>query len=679
MNVQIPEKTTPLLARMAEALYWAGRYLERAEDIARVVNVHGETHVDLPVGEDVGWFPLLDIADAAALFAEQFPQLKSAKGAAVTTGSSVEDRIIRFLLFDQGNPSSIVTSVFNARSNLRQARPVVPREAWELCNELWTVLKDSGKEVRTRDERVWWLRTVVDQSHRINGVLLGTMRRDEALSFLRLGQQIERASITCRVLAVRTENLVGTAGADPYVDAHLMAVLRSLASYQPFRRAARSGEDARALVMFLLRDPYLPRSVSACLAELRDLVKALPRNESALEGCADASVAVVAAPILELDPSGLRSFLVDLLAAIGSIHHQIADSYFASAPARPPSRAGQPISASPVQRGSPVRSTDGAAAPGTIRDVELSPVSGPVGMRCRIVHLTTYDYDQPVVHAYNEAHLHPRDDNGQRCLSHQLEVTPAPVACTEIVDPFGNRVAVFSVQGGFDRLSVEATSEVTTSAPAPPPTGPPWESVRVMLDIDRQPAGRDARRYRAPSRLVPAGEPFRQYAAKSFLPSRPMVDATLDLVSRIHRDFVYEPGVTTITTPLLEVLENGRGVCQDFAQFMIACLRSLGLAARYVSGYIPTAPSPQGAALEGADASHAWVSVYLPGWGWIDVDPTNDQMVKSSHVTTAWGRDYWDVSPLRGSVEGGGQTHQLNVLVSVETLPMEGYADPLEA
>ncbi len=279
--------------------------------------------------------------------------------------------------------------------------------------------------------------------------------------------------------------------------------------------------------MFLIRDPYLPRSLSACLAELRDLVKGLPHNESVLEGCADASVAVVAAPILELDPSGLRSFLVDLQAAVGNLHSQIAGSYFASAPTRPPSRSGRPIPASPFQRGSPVRSTEGAAGPGTIRNVELTPVSGPVGMRCRIVHLTTYDYDQPVVHAYNEAHLHPRDDNGQRCLRHQLEVIPAPAASTETIDPFGNRVTIFSVQGGFDRLSVEATSEVVTSVPAPPPTGPPWESVRMMLDIDRQPAGRDARRYRAPSRLVPTADPFREYATESFQPSRPMVERDL--------------------------------------------------------------------------------------------------------------------------------------------------------
>jgi transglutaminase-like putative cysteine protease len=200
-----------------------------------------------------------------------------------------------------------------------------------------------------------------------------------------------------------------------------------------------------------------------------------------------------------------------------------------------------------------------------------------------------------------------------------------------------------------------------------------------MLDIDRQSAGRDARRYRAASRLVPAEETFTAYAMQSFRPSRPMVDATFDLASRIHHDFVYEPGVTTIATPLLEVYENRRGVCQDFAHFMIACIRSLGLAARYVSGYIQTPMPPGTDDLVGGEASHAWASVYLPGWGWIDVDPTNDQMVGSAHVTTAWGRDYWDVSPLRGSVEGGGQAHRLNVSVRVEALPIEEHQRSLEA
>ncbi len=156
-----------------------------------------------------------------------------------------------------------------------------------------------------------------------------------------------------------------------------------------------------------------------------------------------------------------------------------------------------------------------------------------------------------------------------------------------------------------------------------------------------------------------------EYAEGSFLAGRPLMEAVLDLTNRVYREFIYEPGFTSISTPLLEVLEQRRGVCQDFAHLMIGCIRSLGLAARYVSGYIETLAPPGQDRLVGADASHAWASVYLPGWGWVDVDPTNDQLVADSYVTTAWGRDYWDVSPLRGSVEGGGGSHDLEVEVDV--------------
>lgn len=657
MTPTVSDQPAALLARMAEALYWAGRYLERAEDVARVVSVHGETHFDLPVGEDVGWLPVLEIAGSAGQFAEQFPEL-SAGGGAGSPGPSLEDRLIRFVLFDRGNPSSIITSLSSARSNLRRARPVVPREVWELANELWTRLRDGGTAVRSRDERARWLRTAIDQCHRMNGVLLGTMRRGDALTFLRLGQQVERASLTCRVLAARAESVSGPAGTDPYLDAHHMAVLRSLASYQPFRRAALSGEDPRASVRFLLRDPHLPRSFSACLAEVGDLAKGLPRNEPVVERCTDAAVAVAAAPIAELGTARLRAFLSDLEGAVRALHVQIADSYFDAAP--------EPVAGWRT----PSRSTDDLHPSATIRQMEPPRSVGLAGMRCRVVHRTTYDYDEPVIHAYNEAHLRPRDTPGQHCLSHQLDVSPAPVSRTETTDPFGNRVTVFSVDGGFDHLSIEATSEVVTSVLPPPPSGPPWESVRAMLDIDRQSTGRDARQYRAPSRLVPAEEPFHEYALRSFRPSAPLVEATVDLATRIHRDFTYEPGVTTITTPLLEVYEHKRGVCQDFAHFMIACLRSLGLSARYVSGYIRSASTPGDHALVGGDASHAWAAICLPGWGWIDIDPTNDQLVGCTHVTTAWGRDYGDVSPIRGSVEGGGRSHRLQVSVRVEALPV---------
>ncbi|HXQ61896.1 MAG TPA: transglutaminase family protein, partial [Acidimicrobiales bacterium] len=283
----------------------------------------------------------------------------------------------------------------------------------------------------------------------------------------------------------------------------------------------------------------------------------------------------------------------------------------------------------------------------------------------RVVHRTTYEYGGPVEQSYNEAHLRPRDTAQQRCTGHELAIDPEPTSRSEYVDSFGNAVTVFVVGGGFYRLSVTATSEVTVHRAPPPPPSLPWESAQWLLDIDRQGGSRDARQYRAPSRLVPASPDLVAYAAPSFPAGRPLVEAVVDLAGRIHRDFVYEPGFTSVTTPVLEVLEYRRGVCQDFAHLAVGCLRSMGLAARYVSGYIETIPPEGQRRLLGADASHAWFSVYVPGWGWIDVDPTNDQVVSESYVTTAWGRDYWDVSPLRGSVEGGGMSHTLDVAVDV--------------
>jgi transglutaminase-like putative cysteine protease len=283
----------------------------------------------------------------------------------------------------------------------------------------------------------------------------------------------------------------------------------------------------------------------------------------------------------------------------------------------------------------------------------------------RVVHTTTYAYAALVEQSYNEAHLRPRQTDHQLCIEHSLDIDPAPSTRFESVDPFGNSVATFVVQGGFERMSVTATSEVRVSSPPPPPAGPPWESVRTLLEIDRQTSARDARRCRAPSRLIPTSNSLADYARGSFEAGRPLVESVMDLTARIYREFHYEPGFTSISTPLHEVLEQRRGVCQDFAHLMIGCIRSLGLAARYVSGYIETFPPPGQERLVGADASHAWASVYLPGWGWVDVDPTNDQFVAESYITTAWGRDYWDVSPLRGSVEGGGGSHHLDVAVDV--------------
>ncbi len=312
-----------LLARMAESVYWAGRYLERAECTARIVQVHTDAHVDIPVGEDVGWEPLLAIADVGIEFAQYHPVVAQADN----VGASEHD-VIEFLLHYQENPSSILAAIAAARKNLRAARPVVPREAWEAANTLWLGCSDNLEEARTREGRVQWLRRVIAGCQRINGILLGTMSRDEAMSFLSIGQSIERADLTTRVLDVRSESVHPKRGDDPYDVVHWMAVLRSLAAYQPFRRAMPARPHGGSTLRFLLQDDRFPRAVSACLAETRSQLKALPRAEDALDACANASMLVASAAVTRLTLDGMSGFLDEVQVTLAEIHRQIDLTYF---------------------------------------------------------------------------------------------------------------------------------------------------------------------------------------------------------------------------------------------------------------------------------------------------------------------------------------------------------------
>jgi transglutaminase-like putative cysteine protease len=287
----------------------------------------------------------------------------------------------------------------------------------------------------------------------------------------------------------------------------------------------------------------------------------------------------------------------------------------------------------------------------------------------RVVHTTRYRYSAPVSRCRNEAHLRPRETDRQRCLSNAVHVAPTPVSWTERTDFFGNPVIAFAVDGPFDELVITSTSEVAVEMREPlPPMGPSWERARDQLCADLSPGMLDARQYCFDSPSVPLSASLASYAAPSFGGGRALVDSVSELTARIFEDFAYDPGFTTVTTPLEDVVRHRRGVCQDFAHLAIGCLRSIGLSARYVSGYLETAAPHGKERLIGADASHAWASVFVPGWGWFDIDPTNARVVGSSYVTIAWGRDYSDVSPLKGIVFGGGDSHTLDVSVDVSRL-----------
>jgi transglutaminase-like putative cysteine protease len=291
-------------------------------------------------------------------------------------------------------------------------------------------------------------------------------------------------------------------------------------------------------------------------------------------------------------------------------------------------------------------------------------------VRYRITHTTRYVYAEPTHVCHNEARLIPRDCAGQVLLGSRLSVEPEPSAYRERKDFFGNTVSYFSVQRPHSELSVKAVTEVEVDEAPPLPVPAPlaWEraveQIRGGLDGETL----EARGMVLDSPLAEALLAARDYARTSFPTRRPLLEAVQDLNARIHRDFAYDPGYTTVTTPLTEVLDHRRGVCQDFSHLAIACLRSMGLAARYVSGYLETVPPEGETRLEGADASHAWFSAYHPGAGWLDFDPTNDQRPDSRYITLAWGRDYGDVPPLKGVIYGDG-AHQLYVGVDVRPLP----------
>jgi len=291
-------------------------------------------------------------------------------------------------------------------------------------------------------------------------------------------------------------------------------------------------------------------------------------------------------------------------------------------------------------------------------------------MRLSIAHETQYRYDSPVVLSQQLLHLAPRVVEWQRLESHRVDIDPVPGEIASRSDYFGNPVSQFLLAAPHPVLTVRAESVVDTKprlATVAGERGVPWEELRARLaGLEGEPL-LEAAQFLHESPHVETFRELADYAAPSFARGRGVLEAAFDLARRIHADFAFDSRATTIATPLREVLKRRRGVCQDFAHLMVGCLRMLGLSARYVSGYILTTPPPGRPRLVGADASHAWVGVYCPLTGWVDMDPTNDCLVDDEHVTLAWGRDFSDVTPMRGVILGGGE-QRLAVRVTVAPL-----------
>ncbi|WP_017446691.1 transglutaminase family protein [Gayadomonas joobiniege] len=291
-------------------------------------------------------------------------------------------------------------------------------------------------------------------------------------------------------------------------------------------------------------------------------------------------------------------------------------------------------------------------------------------MKYKVKHTTHYQYSEAVSLCQNQARLKPISNQRQTCLSHCIRTQPEADYLDYFIDYFGNQATVFEISTQHDELIVTAESEVEIfefrerqlflSEEA-------WESVALKIQLADTPELLSTIEFAQASEFTPVSADIHAYACQSFLPGRALISATKDLMARIFNDFQYESGFTTISTPLSEVFAHKKGVCQDFAHFALACLRSLGIPGRYVSGYIETLPPEGQEKLEGADATHAWFAVYVPDLGWVDFDPTNNVMPETQHITLAVGRDFADVTPLKGIVFGGGM-HQLSVAVDMNRI-----------
>lgn len=292
-------------------------------------------------------------------------------------------------------------------------------------------------------------------------------------------------------------------------------------------------------------------------------------------------------------------------------------------------------------------------------------------MLFNVTHTTRYLYNAPVSYGHNIATLRPRKSKGQELLDYAIEISPEPAEISERIDFFGNYITRFSIQTEHEVLKVTTKSQIKreyaqfqegffSDACKSVTMKSALESLQ-STDLEIL----DAKQFILESifiKKMDAG--IHEYARQSFQNNRSVFDAAFELMQRIYTDFDFVSGFTSISTPIREVMEEKKGVCQDFAQIAIACIRSIGLPAKYISGYIETLPPPGEEKLVGADASHAWFSVFIPSFGWVDFDPTNNQIPRDQHIVVGWGRDYYDVPPLKGVVYGSGQS-KLKVAVDI--------------
>jgi transglutaminase-like putative cysteine protease len=292
-------------------------------------------------------------------------------------------------------------------------------------------------------------------------------------------------------------------------------------------------------------------------------------------------------------------------------------------------------------------------------------------MNYRVRHITHYKYANRVSHCYNLANIIPRNTTRQRCLKNTITVSPQPSVTHRRTDYFGNEAYHFEIQQPHTELIISAESEIQindNSAEMNFDLGISYPDALDYLAKNITQETIDASEFLINSPMVKTSDELAEYARPSFQAGRSLKACVSELTTRIFTDFKYDPNFTTIATPLSDVLQHKRGVCQDFAHLQVGCLRSMGIPAKYVSGYIETLPKPGEKKLVGADATHAWIAYFSPEEGWVEFDPTNNTTAHSQHIVTAFGRDYYDVTPVKGVIFGGGRSPMLSVSVDVARL-----------
>ncbi len=286
-----------------------------------------------------------------------------------------------------------------------------------------------------------------------------------------------------------------------------------------------------------------------------------------------------------------------------------------------------------------------------------------------VEHTTKYKYHEQVSLCHNIAALTPRNTNNQTCKAFNIIISPLPEILEEHTDFFGNRLFYFVIEQDHESLTVTVKSQVEKLHNQDVPVSYPsqsWENVKEML-VASNGEFMEEKQFTNPTKITAAAREIEMYAQQSFTPGRPLFETVHDLIKRIYKDFVFTPGFTTISTPLSVVMKERKGVCQDFAHLAISCMHSMGLPARYVSGYLETLAPVGKEKLTGVDASHAWLAVFIPGMGWVDFDPTNNQLANEQYITIGWGRDYFDIIPLKGIIMSSNP-HELTVSVDVKRI-----------